>query len=187
MKKADWAALILLGGKSSRMGEDKAFVKWQGKTFLNHTLDLLTPFNDEIYLSVNADQHQLLKSDHHCIPDKFEDKGPLGGILSTMECANKDLLVIPIDMPLLSANLLRPLIEQAELACYQIDGNIEPFPSFWPSSLVKSIKDSMHEYDLSVKAFLKKNRVQFLRSGQSEVFRNFNFKEDLNLSNPRSD
>lgn len=186
MKKADWAALILLGGKSSRMGEDKAFVKWQGKTFLNHTLDLLTPFNDEIYLSVNADQHQLLKSDYHCIPDKFEDKGPLGGILSTMECANKDLLVIPIDMPLLSANLLRPLIEQAELACYQIDGNIEPFPSFWPFGLREIIEASIQENELSVKAFLKKNSVKHLKSEHSNIFKNFNFKEDLNPSNPRS-
>lgn len=117
--------LILAGGLSSRMGSDKAGLSVNGVSLLEKNKSLLTQLSPEQLLISGAKAGQ--------IPDKVEQAGPVGGIFSTLEFVhpNSALLVVPVDMPNLNAQLLEQLIAngmQQQTACYFKDYF---FPAFF--------------------------------------------------------
>ncbi|MEJ6568415.1 MAG: NTP transferase domain-containing protein, partial [Akkermansiaceae bacterium] len=79
-------ALILTGGKSSRMGQDKADLEIGGQTLLNRAVGHLKDFVQEIYLSIAHDASpsefdvQRSEFDVHLLPDLEPSPGPLGGL-----------------------------------------------------------------------------------------------------------
>lgn len=107
--------MILAGGQSSRMGKDKANLSFDGKTFQEHAISLLT----ETCQAFSLGNFEVVVSGPRGIEDQFLLSGPLGGIhavLSDRLTHEKShvLLVIPVDMPLLKASSLIRLLEAWE-------------------------------------------------------------------------
>ncbi|URX64413.1 molybdenum cofactor guanylyltransferase [Luteibacter anthropi] len=101
--------LILAGGRSSRMGHDKALLKIDGTTLLNRTSQVLR--------DAGADLVVVSGSRPGGIPDHFDNAGPLGGIASAAPfLPDGRWLVVPVDMPGLCLSVLRPLLECAGAA-----------------------------------------------------------------------
>ena len=100
----DCAAIILAGGRSSRMGEDKSSLRFRGKTLLRHMEDMLNHAGlENIYVS---------GPDH--IADEIRRRGPLGGIHAVLRHigdAHAHLVFAPVDMPALNAGLIRRLMD----------------------------------------------------------------------------
>lgn len=97
--------VVLAGGQSTRMGRDKALLEWHGRPLLERQLDALRASGvDE--LRVSGDRPA-----YHGVVDAQPGLGPLGGLAGIAEAvaADADLLVIPVDMPLLGTALLRRL------------------------------------------------------------------------------
>ncbi|GLR69372.1 molybdenum cofactor guanylyltransferase [Agaribacter marinus] len=111
--------LILAGGKSSRMGEDKALLDINGLSFIEHTKRLLLSCACEDVL-IN---HNTLTN---CIPDIHTDKGPTSGIHAALSWLEKDmsttpLLVSAVDTPFMPSSALQQLIEYGQThktSCY---------------------------------------------------------------------
>lgn len=104
--------VVLAGGRSSRMGCDKAMLPWQGNTLLAHMQQCLR--------LAGASRVVVSGAYRHCnaIPDRFADLGPLGGLASVAEALpDTTLLVVPVDMPLLGAAPLRYLLESSAAGC----------------------------------------------------------------------
>lgn len=99
--------VVLAGGKSQRMGSDKAALQWQGSSLLKSRLSLLEEtLNNECYVSGNYPEFRHIK-------DSSESKGPLSGILSCLQTLNQQFcLFIPVDMPLLNMQVLDVIINQ---------------------------------------------------------------------------
>lgn len=97
--------VVLAGGLSSRMGRDKAMLHWMGRPLIEHQLAILRE------AGVDAVQVSGDRPDYCGIPDAQPQAGPLGGLASIagIRLDDADLLVIPVDMPLLQAALLRRL------------------------------------------------------------------------------
>ncbi|MCL2578757.1 MAG: molybdopterin-guanine dinucleotide biosynthesis protein B [Oscillospiraceae bacterium] len=97
-------AVILAGGKSRRMGENKAFLPLQGKPMVAHVADQLAEM-DEVLLSVDyPDAYTGLGLD--IIPDLYPDCGPINGILSALRVSRSDyLLAVSCDAPLFRKEL----------------------------------------------------------------------------------
>ncbi|MBP7370551.1 MAG: molybdenum cofactor guanylyltransferase [Arenimonas sp.] len=116
--------VVLAGGLSRRMGTDKALLPFQGRTLLQHQLDLLKPICARVLVSGNYDGFD-------CVPDTISRCGPLGGMYSIAEqFQSAALLVIPVDMPQLTTLHLQALI-QTRRACFMQD---HPLPAFFPNS-----------------------------------------------------
>lgn len=97
------AGVILAGGKSSRMGHDKAQLRYGGKTLLQHMGALLH----------EAGIAQVYASHAEHIADEIPGHGPLSGIHATLKALHgkhAQLLYVPVDMPQLSATRLRTLL-----------------------------------------------------------------------------
>ena len=105
--------LVLAGGRSSRMGQSKAHLIWNGLPLYQHMAALLD----------QAGVHHIFTSGNfgvHSVPDLIPDRGPLSGIhaaLHQLEDGER-LLVVPVDMPLLPSDALILLTEQYQPCCF---------------------------------------------------------------------
>lgn len=101
--------LVLSGGKSTRMGTDKGALEYAGKPQIPRTVDLLTPFCSQVFVSCRPDQTQdPHRRNYPQVVDRFLDFGPLSGILSAQfQHPEATWLVAAVDLPFLD----RPALE----------------------------------------------------------------------------
>ena len=101
--------IILAGGKSSRMGTDKGFLMLNNKSFMQHSIDALTPLVSEIIIVSNHDNYDAFGLKR--VEDLIEDSGPLAGIYSGLIASKtKYNLVLSCDIPLINSDVLARLI-----------------------------------------------------------------------------
>jgi molybdopterin-guanine dinucleotide biosynthesis protein A len=104
-------AIVLAGGKSQRMGTDKGMLDLDGKTFIKHICDALQPIVGSNILIVSANK-KYDSLGFSRVEDIIENKGPVGGLYTAlMESKTKINLVLSIDVPLVSTELLQWLVE----------------------------------------------------------------------------
>jgi molybdopterin-guanine dinucleotide biosynthesis protein A len=100
--------LILAGGLSSRMGEDKATLMIDGQTMLERTAMALR--------AAGADLVVVSGARPGGIPDRWPQAGPVGGIASAAEVLpDAEWLIVPVDMPRLGQSVLAPLLSERSL------------------------------------------------------------------------
>ena len=115
-----WRAVLLAGGRSSRMGTDKALLPWGDGTLLTHMRALLlTAGASEVIVSGD-------RPDIDGVPDATPDTGPMGALAQLAPRLHDGAwIVVPVDMPLLSAELLRALLA-VDATCACVEGHALP-------------------------------------------------------------
>ncbi len=107
-------AFILAGGKSSRMGTDKAFVEFEGRTLLTRALDLARSITSEVSIVGSKEKFAPFAP---VVEDVFQNCGPLSGIHAALQTSSADLnLMLAVDMPFVSETFLQYLIGEARQA-----------------------------------------------------------------------
>ena len=107
----DLAAFILAGGKSTRMGRDKAFVALEGRTLLARALEVTRSVTSNVRIVGDAAKFAAFAP---VVEDVFRGCGPLGGIHAALRASAADLnLMLAVDVPFVSPQLLQFLIAQA--------------------------------------------------------------------------
>jgi molybdenum cofactor guanylyltransferase len=102
---------ILAGGKSTRMGTDKAFVDFEGHTLLARALALAREVSADARIVGSKDKFASFAS---VVEDEFPNRGPLGGIHAALRASHTDLnLILAVDMPFVPRSLLEYLLQQA--------------------------------------------------------------------------
>lgn len=124
-------AYILAGGRSTRMGQDKAMMELAGKPLVQHAVIKLTRLTNDV--NILGSRPELARF-APLVPDLHENCGPMGGLEAALEHSRHDwTLVLPVDMPFLPTSFLddwvRGVIERsaARVALFTIDGR--PFPT----------------------------------------------------------
>jgi molybdenum cofactor guanylyltransferase len=109
-------ALILAGGKSTRMGQDKALINYHGVPQWQFLSTILRELNSEVFISCQEQQAHQFQGEN-LIFDSFIGLGPMGAILSAFrENPNVAWLVVACDLPLLDGMTLKFLIENRDTA-----------------------------------------------------------------------
>jgi molybdopterin-guanine dinucleotide biosynthesis protein A len=115
--------MVLAGGRSTRMGRDKALLDWHGQPLLKRQLDALRAAGmDDVRVSGD-------RPDYRGVADARPGLGPLAGLAAVAgeTVGEADLLVIPVDMPLLQAALLRRLRdERPQARCLRFAEHVLP-------------------------------------------------------------
>ncbi len=105
---------VLAGGKSTRMGRDKAVLSLAGRTLLETALAAVRAVTEEVFI---VGSPALYGSYAPAIADVIPGCGPLGGIHAALTQTKTEFnLIIAVDTPFLSAGLLRYLVERALVA-----------------------------------------------------------------------
>jgi molybdopterin-guanine dinucleotide biosynthesis protein A len=128
------SAVILAGGRSSRLGRDKAFVKLGGKPLIDRVLKVVTALSDDV-LIVADDLASYGRLGHRVVTDTFPGAGSLGGIYSGLWAArHEQALVVGCDMPFLNRSLLQYMIAQAgpgSMVVPRYDNYLEPLHALY--------------------------------------------------------
>lgn len=185
-EKKDITAIILAGGKSSRMMEDKGLIYLHDKMMIEHIIERVIKITGNIMIITKNPAYR--KFGYPCYADAVKDKGPLGGIYTGLiNSSTKKNLVVGCDTPFLSENILTALIEKskdedvlitqhkgkAEPLCAVYDRNCIPhFNTFLQQDKLK-ITDALSELKIVVINFDKEDWIQ------KDSFANINTPEDL--------
>ncbi len=106
------AAFVLAGGKSTRMGADKAFLELDGRTLLERALELARSVTADVHIVGPRDKFEAFAP---VVEDVYQNRGPLAGIHAALASSKAELnLMLGVDLPLLTPALLRFLADKAE-------------------------------------------------------------------------
>jgi len=109
--------LVLTGGKSRRMGQDKSMIAWYGKPQRYTMAGMLTSLCEKVYISCRPEQKHDIDSRYTALEDAYTDLGPYGAILSAFKAGpNAAWLITACDLPLLDHDTLRYLIQHRDPA-----------------------------------------------------------------------
>ena len=191
-------ALILAGGKSSRMGREKALILVEGETLLARAVRFwnLSGLADRILLSVGSPSRlqflEPLPERAEPICDFFEDSGPMAGILSAFRQTDAELLYVSaVDMPYLRRDaaeiLLREISRVSETgrlpdaAVFLRDGRPEPLFGVYRRSAAGAAERLLRSGDRKMSRLLNSVETVYCpaEDGMAEIFRNINTPEDL--------
>lgn len=182
-------AVILAGGKSSRMGQDKAqMLRPDGLTQLEYTQQQISTLAPEaIMISGSTALPDLYRGVDSGVDSGLNSGlGPLAGIHTAVETLSvgDTLLVVPCDLPLLTSKALTPLLSKTHNTAYR--------DSFLPCYLHITVALKQHlnnllscaeaseskNSDLSIKSLLKFCNVNWQKNPDKNSTKNTNTKDD---------
>ncbi|MGA9963586.1 MAG: molybdenum cofactor guanylyltransferase, partial [Terriglobales bacterium] len=104
-------AFVLAGGKSSRMGSDKAFLRLGDETLLSQALKLTSAVVSEVCIVGDAKKFAAFG---RVVEDVYRERGPLGGIHAALSGSTTELnLMLAVDLPFVTQKLLQYLLSRA--------------------------------------------------------------------------
>ncbi len=182
--------LVLAGGKSRRMGQDKALLKRDGKTQLAHMVGLLSGMLPRVFVSNRREQSsETERSQFEQIVDCYEDMGPVAGILSAMDThPNMDWLVVACDLPNIDANAIRYLLDMADdshpFTAYRstYDDLPEPLCAVYRARSKSIVREFVDDGILCPRKMLIRSDTQLLDQRDPSSLDNINTPADLDTS-----
>jgi molybdopterin-guanine dinucleotide biosynthesis protein A len=105
-------AAILAGGRSERMGRDKAELVYQGETLLARTARIAQEAGCRVLVVGREQPNDWPLSNTRFMPDAWPRQGPLGGLLTALQGTQGCVLALACDLPLLTPHALRWLLAQ---------------------------------------------------------------------------
>jgi molybdopterin-guanine dinucleotide biosynthesis protein A len=194
---SDVSAFVLAGGKSTRMGADKAFLEWHGNTLLTRALNLVRSATREVRIVGSPEKFVHFAP---VVEDAFPECGPLGGIHAALQASRKEFnLILAVDMPFVSSEFLQYLIGRARSASEAMavvpraDGRLQPLcaiyrPKF-ASAAEKALRSGQNRIDLlfnMVPTRVIEEKELEDAAFSSAIFRNLNTPEEVETEKRRA-
>jgi len=183
MTSIPMSGFVQAGGRSTRMGRDKALLDWHGTPLLSHMVALLEQATDDV---------KVVGRDH--LPDRLPGCGPLSGIETALTITStENNLIVAVDLPLLTKNFLRFFRRTAErskrpvLAC-KIRSHF-PLCIVIKRTLLAEVEQRLAKGDLSIHGLIESSDPEIVSETQLceggfdlFTFSNLNTPEDyLNM------
>lgn len=182
------SAAVLAGGKSSRMGKNKALLSLNGKTLIEHVISAALAVTDFVQVITNTPREYAFL-ELPMLGDVIENIGPLGGIYTALKhCRTQHCLIIACDLPIISVELLQFLAENAGTSdIFAIDAGrgVEPLCAIYSTACLHAIEKQIAEKDYKVARLFERVDARVVRfhpthSLYSEnLFYNVNTPEDF--------
>lgn len=148
----------MAGGKSSRMGTNKALLKIENITVIERIAKELQKCVDEIIIVTNHfEDYRFLG--YPMVEDIYKEKGPMGGIHSGLLASTTEKnLVVACDMPFISAELGKFLLDQLDhyqVVVPDIEDQFHPLFAAYKKELAQPIEDALKNDQLRIRYFFK--------------------------------
>lgn len=173
--------LVLAGGKSSRMGIDKALIDYHGLPQYQYLHHLLSNFCEQTFVSYHTelDAPTLLDS------PEYAESGPIAGLLTAFDFDETDWLVVAIDYPMISKKELELLIHsESELATvmYHSETNFyEPYLGLYRKKFKSILLENYKKNQLSLQRILQENRIEKAIPENLESLKSINSLEEMRM------
>ncbi len=177
-------AIVLAGGRGRRMKADKAGLDVGGRTLLEHVLDQLEPYFDEVLVCVSPGQSVRLRSSSPLlVEDLVPGLGPIGGLLAGLTTARHEAcVVVACDIPEIDVPLLRALARAAGGADIAVpagpSGLREPLFAIYRRSVLPHIEALLAGGERSLLPLYDRCRTAVVRFDEAARIRNLNTRAD---------
>jgi molybdopterin-guanine dinucleotide biosynthesis protein A len=190
----DVAAFILAGGKSTRMGADKAFVVLEGRTLLARALEVARAVTSDVRIVGDAGKFVAFAP---VVEDVFRGCGPLGGIHSALRASAAKLnLMAAVDVPFVSPALLEYLIARARGSAAIVTvarvGAWQPLCAVYRRKFAEVAERALREGRYRIDRLFEMVPTEVISAEElgaagfsSAMFRNLNTLEDLERAESR--
>lgn len=160
---------VLAGGKSSRMGRDKAVLRYRGETFLQRSVRILKSLGLDVSVVANRKNNAWLEKDPgaRIVLDEIDGAGPLGGLLTALKfSSSKNNYFLPCDMPFVEPDFFR-LIEPFThafdaVAAEDSQGRLHPLCGYYSKHCLASIQQLIDRGDRKVSTIFSAKDVTAL-------------------------
>ncbi len=188
--------IVLAGGKSERMGQNKALIELQGKPLIQHAIEQIRPLCSEVFI-VAGELNTYAEFGAPVIQDEIPERGSLGGIYTGLVNAREHfVLAVACDMPFLNQDLLRyelSLAPGADVVVPRVKNltskapharkraNIEgkllakmsdlhPLHAVYSKSCLSVMRDMIEAGDLRVISFFDRVNIRVVESDEVDGF-----------------
>jgi molybdenum cofactor guanylyltransferase len=183
-----FSALVMAGGRSTRMGRPKALVEVNGVTLWRRQVDVLLQLGPaELMITAGTDWDPGV-GPWTVIRDRIGGLGPLGGLDAALSSMSTELLlVLAVDMPAMSAHYLRGLVDRSEPKGMipEDDGFCQGLAAVYPRSIAGLVSKALEGSERSLQHLIAAARAQDLvatmpiAAEERVLFRNVNLPTDL--------
>lgn len=140
--------IILAGGNSSRMGQNKALLELNGKKAIDRIIELISPIFPRILISTNLPEiYEYLGIE--TVQDEFLNVGPLAGIHAGLKMSQTEKnFVIPVDMPLINRKIIEFFLNyrtDATITIAKADGYYQPLFGIYHKNCIQLIEKILTE------------------------------------------
>ncbi len=183
----DIIGVVLMGGKSNRMGRDKSLLEINNLPLYKIAGQKLALYCNQIFLSVNEHQKTENSYDYPSITDRYEDQGPIGAILSCMDKLETPILFLACDMPFISIDNIKTLINKRNknqicTTYFNTARNMyEPLFSIWETTSLSLLETYFANGNRSLQKFLHQQNIPKINMPNPENFQNINHADEWKL------
>jgi molybdenum cofactor guanylyltransferase len=192
----DLSAFVLAGGKSTRMGRDKATLPLAGRTLLETALAAARSVTQKVFILGSP---ELYGAYGEAIADIFPGCGPLGGIHAALQHSPTDLnLILAVDTPFLSHQLLNYLVEraresQATITAPEINSYPQPLCAVYTQAFLPIAEQALRAGNYKIVPLFPSGRTLVIPESElarfaftAEMFENLNTPEELEQARRRA-
>lgn len=183
----DVTAVILAGGRSTRMQSNKALLPYRGGRFIEAIHRLLrSMFAEVILVTNNPEQYEFLPC--RKVPDIYEGMGVLAGIHSGLfHSGSPAIFAVACDMPYMKESLIRYMVSRADAGGVLIPespGGIEPLHAIYGKNCLDSIEATLLSGQRRIVSFFERTTVTRVPVDQVAFF-DPSFVSFININTPR--
>ncbi len=175
--------IILAGGKSSRMGEDKGLMSFENQPMIQHIIDVVKPMVNDILIISNNEQYTQFG--YPVYEDLIKEKGPLAGIYTGLSFSRSDKnVVLSCDVPFVNSTIINLLINNCkdfDVVIPEKNKRTHQMIGIYDKSCVNSFKNQLKKDQLKLKLAVEKMNFKTVDANQidDKIFRNINSKNDI--------
>jgi len=180
------SGFILAGGKSSRMGTDKALILFQNEPLLGHMKNRIEPFCNQVFISGSNPEYAGF--DAPLIPDVFPECGPISGLYSCLKFSSSEWnLIVSVDSPFVNEELFSLLGAQAidyDCVIPKHKSGVEPLIGIYNKRSLPVIEEMIHAGDFKLMNLLARLNTSYVDCNSlihkyPRIFFNLNRLEDF--------
>jgi molybdenum cofactor guanylyltransferase len=177
------AGFVLVGGNSTRMGQDKAFLPWRSTILVKHVADKVRCAAGTVTLIGQPQRYEMLGLP--CLPDLHPGNGPLAGIEAALESNQGEFnLILACDTPELSTSHLKQLLSTAAgsssrcVVTKDDAGGVHPLCAVYRSDCLPAVRRCVEEGRLQVTRFVEEIGAHYITTAVR--IHNLNTPEEWN-------
>jgi molybdenum cofactor guanylyltransferase len=184
------AGVVLAGGRSTRMGGDKALAPLDGRPLIAHVAARLAPQVDTLFLNANGDAARFAFLNCAIVADAVSNAGggPLAGVAAALRHAQSQgfawLAAAPCDAPFLPLDLVARLAaaaneKSAPIAVVATATGLEPMFALWSTALMPEVEAALAAGDGGPRQLIARFGAAHAVFADAEAFANLNTPEDF--------
>jgi molybdopterin-guanine dinucleotide biosynthesis protein A len=183
MFKMKVGAIILAGGKSSRMGVDKGLMLLNEKPMVQHVIDTIKLIADELIIVANNEEYK--KFGYVVVADEVKNAGPIAGICTGLKQAKYHYnFVLSCDVPFITKEMLSLLKQEVadfDAVVFEKDEDLHPLIGVYSKNCLPKFEVALNAKELKLKTVLHHVNLKKIDGTlfRGKFFKNINSKLDM--------